>query len=125
MTHNNDGTSFARFSLESKRIKPSRILPKLFEPRRDGTLSVQNIDNLDEAAIKQEGLRVAKSCKEKKKLYGWAFFARETVDSIGLLLCIDNRPNKGHALITGWPDDQELWLEKQVQLVAGSETFLI
>ena len=97
-----DGTLFARFALESNKIKNDRVPQKLFEPRRDRTLSVQAIDDLDCQSIKSIGKRVANT--NRKYLYGWAEITRSVIEGANLKLCVDNDPHCGHATIRCWPE---------------------
>ena len=43
-----DGILFARFALESNKIKKNMVPHKLFEPRRDRTLSIDGLNMLDQ-----------------------------------------------------------------------------
>ena len=115
---NKDGALFARYALESKRIKTDLIVkPKLFEPRKDGTLSVQKIDDLNKKDIAITGQLVAK--KRNKTLYGWARITRSVIEGIELRLCIDNNP-PGHTNIIGWPSERNIRLDKQKVLALAS-----
>ena len=119
-----NGNLFARFSDESNRIKRNLVVHhKLFEPRRDGTLSVQNVDGLTHPQIKTAGERVAK--QRKKKLLGWAEITRDKVEEIKLTLCVDNKPWRGHAIIKGWPNERHIRLEKQKLLAYASSGVLL
>ena len=90
----------------------------MFEPRRDGTLSVQNIDGLCKSEVVKAGTRAAD--KTHKTLYGWAKIARAKVEEIELSVCIDNNPWPGHAIIRGWPKERNARLDKQKLLAAYS-----
>ena len=106
-----DGDLFARFGIERDKITVKRVHRKLFEPRKDGTLSVQNIDGLDYSEIKEAGKRIAEI--NQKQLYGWAKITRALVENVKLVLLIDNDPCPGHATISGWPEERHLRLDKQ------------
>ncbi len=89
-----------------------------FEPRKDGTLSVQNIDSLCKSEVVKADACVAKI--NKKTLYRWAKITRTKVEDIELSRCIDNHPWQGHAIISGWPRERNARLEKQKLLAAYS-----
>ena len=123
MSSANSGVLFARFGIESNKIKKNKTSYKLFEPKKDMTLSVQNIDDLDCPQIKVIGESVAK--ENNKTLYGWARFTRSLVEDINLILCIDNIPHDGHAIISGWPQDSVECLAKQHTLAEESQRCLL
>ena len=118
MITGNSGKSFARYGIEKGKITENRVKPKLFEPRKDKTLSVQNIDDLDHPQIKSIGECVAS--KNDKTLYGWAKITRSLVEEIKLSLYVDNDPCPGHAIISGWPEERHLCRDKQKLLAASS-----
>ena len=111
------GMRFARFGIERDKITKNRVHHKLFEPRKDGRLSVQSIDSLDRPQIEEIGERVAR--ESNKTLYGWAVITRSLVDEIKLTVCIDNNPHIGHATLTGWPEERNLRLDIQKILAAN------
>ena len=118
-----DGTLFARFALESKKIKKDRVPHKLFEPRKDRTLSVQAIDDLDCPTIKSIGKSVAEN--SKKNFYGWAEIKRSVIEGVNLKLCVDNDPHCGHATIRSWPEEKGDRLLLQQKLAAASRPVLL
>ena len=122
---------FARFSVESGKIlsytdptKPPRILPKLFQPRNDGTLSIQAIDNMSHDDIVAVGEQVRKE-RGKSTLYGWARIFRKSIEDQELKICVNNIPRKGHTLVIGWPLEKNLISDKQKALAKASMPILI
>ncbi len=101
-----EGGLFARFGMEKDRITANRVHRKLFEPRKDGTLSVYAIDDLSPQEILAAGERTAKH--NQKPLYGWATITRIIVEEKELTLRIDNHPYRRHATIGGWPEDRSV-----------------
>ena len=114
----NKGDLFARFAVEKNKINHSGVHRKLFQPRKDLTLSVEMIDSLDRDDVIQAGLAVAE--ERGKALYGWAEVQRDKIEGIGLSVCVDDRPRPGHATISGWPEDKHISLELEKRLTALS-----
>ena len=112
-----EGISFARFGFEKVRITANRVHRKLFEPRKDGTLSVYAIDELSPQDILAAGERTA--THNQKILFGWATITRPVVEAKKLTLWIDNHPYCRHATISGWPEDRSACLETQQFLAAN------
>ncbi|MDE0254462.1 MAG: hypothetical protein OYG32_06675 [Rhodospirillaceae bacterium] len=119
-----EGNLFARFAVESNRINSKRIHRKLFEPRKDLTLSVETIDDLSCAPIIEAGKRVAKGMK-KEKLYGWAKITRPTIEELSLNVEVDNHPHEGHATIHGWPKERDASILIQQKLATLSYRILL
>lgn len=119
-----EGNLFARFAVESNRINSIRIHRKLFEPRRDLTLSVEAIDGLDCPSTIEAGRRVAKNMK-KEKLYGWAKLTRLMVEEAELNVKIDNDPHEGHATISGWPKEKDASISIQQKFATLSCRILL
>ena len=118
-----DGNLFARFALESNKIKKDRVPPKLFEPRKNRTLSVQVIDGLDCLSIKRIGKSVANA--SGKRIYGWAEITKSAIEDVNLKLCVDNNPHCGHATIRCWPEERVICLSLQQELAAASRPVLL
>ncbi len=119
-----NGNLFARYALEKNKItKSKRVKPKLFEPKKDGTLSVQKIDSLNKHDIQATGNEVAK--ERNKSLYGWAKITRSVFEGLELMVCIDNNPRPGHTTISGWPKEREVILDIQKLLASASKGVLI
>lgn len=118
MITGNNGKLFARYGVEKGRITNSRVKPKLFEPRKDGTLSVHLIDMLSRSEVIAIGECIAK--KRKKTLYGWGEITRLFVEEIKLTLYVDNDPCPGHAIIGGWPKERNAIRDKQKELAENS-----
>lgn len=112
------GVLFVRYAKVSNKITKKGVHRKLFEPTKDGKLSVQNIDGLEYSKIVEIGECVAK--KDSKSLYGWAKLARSAFEDANLSVCIDNSPCPGHTTISGWPEERNLRLDKQQHLAAAS-----
>ena len=112
------GCLFVRYAKESNKIRKKGVQRKLFQPTKDGRLSVQNIDGLEYSKIVEIGECVAK--KDNKRLYGWAKLAKSAFEDAKLEVCIDNDPCPGHATISGWPEERNLRLDKQQFLAAAS-----
>ena len=119
-----NGDLFARFSFAKSRITCDRVKHKLFQPSKDGTLSVQTIDDLDRGEIKTEGECVRKE-RDEKKLYGWAKICRSVIEGTSLTVDIDNNPRCGHATVRGWPDEKNAISDKQKHLANASHPVLL
>ena len=113
-----DGNLFARFAVENDKINQQRVHHKLFEPRKDGTLSVEAIDGQDCQSIAEKGKCVAD--ERGKTLYGWAKVTRIVIETADLIVCVDSNPHPGHATIIGWPTDRNIRLDKQKILARDS-----
>lgn len=118
------GNLFARFAIESSQINNNRIHRKLFEPRRDLTLSVETIDDLDCPSIIEAGKSVAKK-RKKEKLYGWARITRLMIEEVELNVKVDNDPHEGHATISGWPNEKDASISIQQKLATLSCRILL
>ena len=118
-----DGILFARFALESNKIKKNTVPHKLFEPRRDRTLSVQAIDGLNCLSIKSIGKSVANI--SGKRIYGWAEIKRSVIEGVNLELCVDNNPRCGHATIRSWPEELGSRKLLQKKLALASDPVLL
>lgn len=117
------GSLFVRYSKDKDKITRNRVHRRLFSPRKDGTLSVQNVDGLELPQIKEIGERAAK--QDNKSLYGWAKLTRAAFEDASLRVCIDDEPWCGHTTITGWPDERNERINKQQMLASASCGYLI
>ena len=122
----NNGNLFARFAIERNKInrRNKKVNRKLFEPNKNGTLSVQKIDNLKKDEIHEIGKQVAEA-RNKSNVYGWAEISRGVFEDHRLKICIDNDPRPGHTTISNWPEEPELNLSIQQDLASASCGVLI
>ena len=109
-------SKLARFAVHSNHFQSGRVSPKLFRPTRNTrVVSTSRVDGKDHEGIKAEGIRVAKTRHDVKKLYGWAEITTEEVHGVGLKVHDDDDP-PGHSSIIGWPEEEVDSLPYQQQL---------
>ena len=106
---------FARFALEKGRVTQDYAKPKLFEPNKDGELSIFDVVGLSCREKCKLGIPVAKS--QNKKLYGWGVVSCKQIKGVGLEIDRDDNPPR-HANILGWPEAPEDRKSKQQELAS-------
>ena len=116
--------SFARFAIEKDRVTKTKVKPKLFQPRKDLTLSTKAVDDLSFDEIEAAGNRFRNSQNESC-LFGWAKTERCIFEQEGLQIFTDNHPEEGHTKIKCWPPEKQFQLDKQkIMAEASSVVFL-
>ena len=109
-------SKLARFAVHSNHFQSGQVSPKLFRPTKNPkVVSTSRVDGKDHEGIKAEGIRVATTRRDVKKLYGWAEITTEEVHNIGLKVHDDDDP-PGHSSIIGWPEEEVDSLPYQQQL---------
>ena len=81
---------FAGFALENGRVTQGYAKPKLFEPNRNGELSIFDVVGLSCEERCKLGIPVAKT--QNKRLYGWGVVSCEQIREVGLVIERDNTP---------------------------------
>lgn len=109
-------SKLARFAVHRNHFQSGKVSPKLFRPTNKlRIVSTSRIDGKDYEGIKEEGMRVAKTRQDVKRLYGWAEITTKEVCGVGLKVHDDDDP-LGHSSIVGWPEEEVASLPYQQQL---------
>ncbi len=106
---------FARLALENGRVTQNYAKPKLFEPNKDGELSIFDVAGLSSEDKCKLEIPVAKT--QNKRLYGWGVVSCEQIRKVGLKIDRDDNPPR-HANILGWPEAREDRKSKQQALAS-------
>lgn len=114
----------ARFAMESGRLTKNSVKPKLFEPNRNGELSVYCVEGLHCAEIRRIGDNVVAQIGNKKRLRGWGEVDQKVVDEVNLRIERDDTPER-HANIVGWPKEAPERKLRQQELARRARAFII
>ncbi len=117
-------TPLTRFAVEGGKLNNSVVKPKLFEPNRQGNLSVFRTGGLQQNEVKEIGLQVVEDNPNASRLHGWATIERDDVESTGLSVVDDDDPPR-HSNVVGWPEERERVLELKQALASKAEPHLL
>jgi hypothetical protein len=131
--HEPEGTPLAPEEIVARGIISSRLYnketkslkPAVFDPPRDGNLSVTRHKDMDVAVLWERCRDVIRN-QQGRTLYGRADISSKNVTDSGpsMAAVAAWRPhNPGHAHIIGWPTDEALLLEVQTVLAANAVFF--
>lgn len=113
-----DPKTLARFAVEKGKVRKTTVNHRLFQPTRDLKLSVSCVAGLDNAGVKEEGIKVVQSRRNAHELHGWAEITEASVEETGLRVDYNNIPPR-HAHILDWPEDSDKRMEIQQDLAAN------
>ena len=112
---NDEGVTRFAFEKGYFRSSDNSVKPKAFEPSANGEVSVARIDGLQEQGVWELGDEAGQMRPHPKAAIARLDFVASAVAGCALQLKIDEPPVR-HALIVGWPDQEELRIQKAQEL---------
>ena len=119
----NEG-ELARYAVHSGQLTSAAVKPKLFAPNRQLALSVFRVHQFGDEEVEKLGTDVVRSRPDANRLYGWAEFDEDAVQSVALTMDKDDDPPR-HANIIGWPTDPVRRKLVQRRLANKATPFLV
>lgn len=121
-------TPLTRFAVEGGKFKNGVARPKLFEPNRQGELSVSRTGGLKQPEVQDIGLQVVRDNPNASRLHGWATIERDDVEDIGLRVIDDDEPPRHSNVVgwpAGWPEEREQVLDLMQDLASKADPLVL
>lgn len=115
--HVEDSEATTRFAFEKGyfRSADNTAKPKAFEPNPDGEVSVFRVDGLGEVEVWTLGDSAGQMRPQPKAAIARLDLLASAIAGCGLRLVIAEPPVR-HAAIVGWPDQEDLQIQKAQEL---------